>query len=97
MTKHISGKYRKELEDLLQEELFTDLMGENPDHKELYLIYEIVDTLRGAYNDEGIRRWFYRQRTQLGNSSPLVYLGKTWKSEDENAKKVLELAKSLDA
>ena len=88
---------KKSLENILQEKLFTDLMGESPTYERTHFIYEIVDTLRGAYDDEGIRRWFYRERTQLEDKGPLEYLGKAWKPQDESAEKVLELAKSLRA
>src|SRR3989344_7157773 len=96
MTKNISEKEKKNLENILKEKIFTDLVGESPTSERLHFIYDIVDVLRGAYDDEGIRRWFYRGRTELGGKNPSEYLGQTWKPDDEYAKKVLELAKSMN-
>jgi hypothetical protein len=92
-----------DLEIVLQEELLTDLTGKSPADiqkdllgrsKEIYFLYEIVDCLRGSYNDEGIRRWFQRERSQLGGKSPLQYLGSGWSPDEEDAKRILELARS---
>ncbi len=111
MTKKISEEDIKNLESILEKKLFTDLIGEKPTElknnlqagtlqnyisKRLYYLNEVVDALRGAYNEEGIRRWFYRERTQLEWKNPSEYLGQDWKPDDENAKKVLELAKLLN-
>ncbi len=96
MTKRISKQDVQDLEMILQAGLFSNLLGENSTPDQIQFIYEIVDTLRGAYNDEGIRGWFYRERTALEGKNPLDYLGSPWKPEYENAKKVLELAKSLN-
>lgn len=102
----------KDLETILQDELFALLIGENSE--ELYqrlqagttiennisqrIIYlnKMVEHLQGGYNNQGIRDWFYRERTQLGKKNPLQYLSSVWNPNDENAKKVLELAKSLN-
>ena len=90
-----SENEKKILENTLEEKIFTGLLGENPTTERIHFIYEVVDALRGAYNDEGIRRWFYRERVQLENNSPSQYLGSAWNSDDEKAKKILELARSL--
>jgi len=86
--------YLQNLERILQKDLFTTLMGEKFTERVHYL-HDIVDCLKGAYNDEGINRWFQRQRTELDGKSPLEYLGADWKPEDEKAKEVLELARYL--
>lgn len=96
MIKTISEEEKKDLENILQNKIFTELVGDNPTSEHIHFIYEIVDALRGTYSDEGIRRWFYRERTQLENNSPSQYLGPPWNPDDEKAKKVLELAKSLN-
>ncbi len=96
MAKKNSEEEKKNLENILQDKIFTELVGESPPSERIHFIYKVVDALRGAYNDEGIRRWFYRERAQLENNSPSRYLGSEWNPEDENAKKVLELAKSLN-
>ena len=95
MTKKISNQEVQDLEATLQEKLYSELLGENATLDQIDFIYEIVDSLRGAYNDEGIRRWFYREREQLEGKSPLEYLGQTWNPQEEYATRVLELARSL--
>lgn len=95
--------YLNELEIVLQEGLLTALVGKSladiqkdlqRRSNEIHFLYEIVDSLRGSYNDEGIRRWFQRERSQLEGKSPLQYLGPGWNPNDKEAKYVLELAKS---
>ncbi len=82
------------LERILQKDLYTSLTGQNPIEKAQYL-HDLVYALQGTYTDEGIRRWFQRKRSQLGNQSPLEYLGPHWKPNDQKAQEVLDLAKSL--
>ena len=112
MTNKISEKdCIQDLETVLQEELFTRLVGEtatesynnvqagtlqNTISERIYYLNKVVGCLRGAYNEEGIKNWFYRERAQLERNSPLQYLSHAWNPEDENAQKVLELAKSLN-
>lgn len=96
MVQMSSENERKNLENILQEKIFTELLGESPTIEKIHFIYEAVDALRGSYNDEGIRRWFYRERKQLEGKNPLEYLGQAWKPEEEYAKEVLKLAKSLN-
>ncbi len=95
MTKTISKQEVQDLERILQEKLYSELLGENSTLDQIHFIYEIVESLQGTYNNEGIRKWFYRERKELEDKSPLEYLGKVWNSEEEYAKKVLELANSL--
>ena len=95
MTKKISKQDVQDLEATLQEKLYSELLGENATLDQMELIYEIVDSLRGTYHDEGIRRWFHREREQLEGKSPLEYLGPTWDPQEEYAKRVLGLAKTL--
>ena len=97
MKKNISKQDVLDLERVLQERLYFNLLGENSTLDQIHLIYEIVDTLRGAYNDDGIRKWFDRERPELEGKNPTDYLGSTWNPEAYNARKVLELAKSLRA
>ena len=88
----------------MQEELLVDLTGKNAAEirrdlpggsDEIYFLYEIVGYLQGSYDRDGIRRWFQRERSQLEGKSPLQYLGRGWSPEEEKAKQVLELARSL--
>jgi hypothetical protein len=55
----------------------------------------VVSDLAGAYNDFGIRRWFGRERTQLGGRSPRQALGANWDPADPEVERVRELAASL--
>lgn len=84
----------QKLEQILQKDLYNALIGQNRTERVEHL-REIVDCLRGAYNDEGINRWFQRKRTELDGKSPVEYLGADWKPDDEKAKEVLELAQYL--
>jgi hypothetical protein len=55
----------------------------------------VVSDLAGAYNDFGIRRWFGRERTQLGGRSPRQVLGAGWDPADPEVERVRELAAGL--
>jgi hypothetical protein len=55
----------------------------------------VLSDLAGAYNDFGIRRWFERQRTQLGGRSPRQILGVGWDPADPDVERVRELAAAL--
>jgi len=55
----------------------------------------VVDDLRGAYNDAGIRRWFGRPRAQLGGLSPSQSLREGWHIDDEAVQRVRALARAL--
>ena len=111
MTKTVSErKCISNLEKILQKRRFTHLVGEQPSTLKievqriklpdqvsgrLYLLYDIVEHLQFTYDDEGIRRWFDRNRTELENKSPSQYLGPSCDAKGEYAQRVLALAKSL--
>ena len=59
------------------------------------LIGQVVWCLLGAYDSEGIRRWFGRRRPQLEGSSPAEHLGTDWLADSPSANKILQLAKEL--
>lgn len=63
----------------------------------LHFLAMIVADLAGSYNDVGIRRWFERQRTQLGGRAPLHFLSGDWKPDDPGPRRVRELARALIA
>lgn len=91
-----------DLEIVLQEELLIGLTGKKlvdlrkdlQEEPKIYFLYKMVDYLRGSYNNEGIKQWFKRERSLLEGKTPLQYLGSTWNPDQEEAKCVLELAKS---
>lgn len=55
----------------------------------------VASDLAGAYNDFGIRRWFERERTQLGGRSPRQLLGAEWDPADPDVERVRQLAAAL--
>jgi len=57
----------------------------------------MVGDLAGAYNDLGIRRWFVRPRTVLGNCAPADVLTAGWRPEDPAPRRVRDLAGALTA
>jgi len=61
----------------------------------LHFIALIVGDLRGAYNEVGVRRWFHRHRTALGDRAPVELLGDDWGPDEEGPKAVRALAHSL--
>ncbi len=63
----------------------------------LHFLALVVGDLAGAYNDIGIRRWFERARTLLGNRAPQEFLRGEWHPNDPGPTKVRELARSLVA
>lgn len=62
----------------------------------LHLLARIIHHLEGAYNDLGVRRWFRRRRTALGDKSPADLLTDEWDPDDKGPQRVLELARSLN-
>lgn len=61
----------------------------------LHFLARVVAELKGAYNDVGVRRWFHRKRTALGNKAPGQLLRGEWHPEGRAAQRVLALARSL--
>ena len=59
------------------------------------LVGQVVWCLLGTYDDEGIRRWFGRCRSQLQGKSPAEHLGDDWLADSLAAKRVLDSAKGL--
>ena len=63
----------------------------------LHLLALMAGDLAGAYNDIGIRRWFARSRTVLGNRAPMDVLAPGWQPEDQGPRQVRSLASALTA
>lgn len=63
----------------------------------LHYLALIVGDLSGIYNEFGVRRWFDRKRTQLGNKSPSELLSGDWDPNDKGPHRVKELAHALVA
>jgi hypothetical protein len=61
----------------------------------VHFLVKVVSDLAGSYNQTGIRRWFDRRRTQLGNRTPRQALYGPWHSDGVGARKVRALSKSL--
>ncbi|MGE4092544.1 MAG: hypothetical protein AB7G75_17050 [Candidatus Binatia bacterium] len=61
----------------------------------LHFLALVVADLAGAYNDIGVRRWFDRERTLLGNKTPAQLLTRKWKPEDAGPQQVRQLAHAL--
>lgn len=61
----------------------------------LHFLALVVGDLAGAYNDIGIRRWFERKRTLLGNRAPVQVLVKEWSPDNSGPLHVRQLAQSL--
>jgi hypothetical protein len=55
----------------------------------------VIGNLAGTYNDIGVRRWFDRKRTRLGDGAPGQLLRGAWNPEDDGPRKVLALSASL--
>ncbi len=63
----------------------------------LHFIASLVGDLAGAYNEFGIRRWFERPRAALDGRAPAELLSGEWSPDDQAARMVRELARSLSA
>lgn len=61
----------------------------------LHWLALVIADLAGAYNEFGIRRWFERRRTQLGDRSPREVLGRDWDPGDPEVERARELAAAL--
>lgn len=64
--------------------------------RRLAFLIEVVDILKDAYNDRGIRQWFLRKRIQLNDKSPVEILRENWNPENTDPHSVLELAKGIN-
>lgn len=62
----------------------------------LHWLARAVGYLSGTYNENGVRRWFKRQRKALGGLSPeeVLLAEEEWSSESEGALRVLDLAQA---
>ena len=58
----------------------------------LHALALMVGDLAGAYDDAGIRRWFARPRTALGNRAPVDILTAGWQPDDPEVQQVRDLA-----
>ena len=61
----------------------------------LHYVALLVGDLRAGYNEFGIRRWFVRPRTFLGDRSVLQALKKHWKPDDPVPQAIREDARWL--
>lgn len=61
----------------------------------LHFLALVVADLSGSYNAFGIRRWFQRERSQLGHRSPQALLHGAWRSDAANAEQIRGLARAL--
>lgn len=70
---------------------------ETPDEvaARLHHLALVTGDLAGAYNEVGIRRWFDRRRTALGDRAPAALLAGDWNPEDAGPRQVRELAQAL--
>ena len=63
----------------------------------LHALALMVGDLAGAYNEAGIRRWFTRPRTALGNRAPAEVLTSGWQPDGAEPRQVRALALALTA
>ncbi len=61
----------------------------------LHFLTLLVGDLSGTYNEIGIRRWFDRSRTLLGDQSPADLLQGEWAPGDPGPSRIRALARSL--
>jgi hypothetical protein len=61
----------------------------------LHFLVKVVGDLAGTYNATGIRRWFERRRSALGNRSPRQLLRGAWSPDGSGAAKIRGLSRSL--
>lgn len=61
----------------------------------IHFIALVTSDLGGAYNEFGLRRWWDRPRSALGDRSPRQALGRDWSLDDPDAVTVAGLAASL--
>ena len=63
----------------------------------LHALALMVGDLAGSCDDVGIRRWFARPRTVLGNRAPVEVLTPGWLPNDPEPRQVRGLANALTA
>ncbi len=96
-----------------QQEELADLLGisvsslrrynskerETPDDvaARLHFLALLTGDLAGAYNDQGVRNWFWRKRTLLDRKAPKDLLRGDWRPGDSGPERVRDLARSLAA
>ena len=61
----------------------------------LHFLALVVGDLAGSYNDIGVRRWFHRKRTLLGDRTPSSLLKGEWDPDDDGPARVRQLAREL--
>jgi hypothetical protein len=64
-------------------------------NERLKFLSDVVGALASAYTDEGIRRWFKRQRSQLDGRAPEDLLVGDWEPNSPEPARVRTLAVSL--
>jgi hypothetical protein len=76
---------------------YRDASRATPDEvaARLHFLALVTGDLAGAYNDVGIRRWFERPRTALGNRAPAQILSGAWKPDADGPERVRKLAAAL--
>lgn len=76
---------------------YERLERETPDEAaaRLHHVALIVADLAGGYNEFGIRRWFLRKRSALGDRSPAQLLRDDWSPDDPGPESVRQLAARL--
>lgn len=61
----------------------------------LHFLALVVGDLAGSYNETGIRLWFQRKRTLLDGRAPASLLKHDWDPDDQEPRRVRELARNL--
>jgi len=61
----------------------------------LHFLALLVGDLAGSYNDIGIRRWFHRKRTALGDRAPAALLKGDWDPDEEGPQRIRQLGREL--
>jgi hypothetical protein len=61
----------------------------------LHFLALVVGDLAGSYNDIGVRRWFHRKRSLLGDRTPAALLKSDWDPDEEGPARVRKLAREL--
>jgi hypothetical protein len=61
----------------------------------LHYLALVIGDLAGSYNDVGIRRWFMRRRTLLGDRTPAQILHGDWDPDAAGPARVRQIAREL--